>query len=177
MKSLRIAFCTWLVFSCTWVALGKGAKQPEKDIRTVAHLKVKLRQDHTYTSETLSDEFQYLTRFEVLETHRIWVRVRSLEEDVEGWILESRLTDKKIPLQKPGSSESRRLKKGEGDLAAPGFRPKIEKRYRQESPNLEESFAWLNQLEERDSELLPRIGDLVRFRQEGLLRPLDGGVP
>ncbi len=176
MKSLRIAFCIWLIFGCVWAVLGKGkAKPPEKVIRTVQHLKVKLRQDHSHTSDTVSDDFQYLTQFEVLETLGIWLRVRPLEGDVEGWILASRLMNKKVHLEKPPDSEMKRLRKGEGDLAAPGFRPTIEQQYRQETPGLEESFAWLDQLEERDAELLPSIEDLVRFRQEGQLRPLDGG--
>ncbi len=176
MRRLQAAFCTWLVFGCVLVVLGKGAKQPKMDIRTIVHQKVKLREHHGYAAETVPGDFLYLAQVEVLETVERWHRVRPLEAGgVEGWLHDLSLTTKKVPVGKPGSSAVKRLKKGEGDLAAPGFRPKIEQRYRQETPGLQESFARLDQLEARDPELLPSTDDLVSFRLEGRLKPFDGG--
>lgn len=176
MKCFRVIFCIWLVFGCVWVVLGKGrAKQAEIITRTVAHLEVKLRKSNSYTSETVSSSFQYLDELEVLQALDGWLLVRPLGGNIEGWVLESRLTKKKILLDKPNRSNKKRFKKGEGDLAAPGFKPKVEQRFRQSTPELKESFAWLDQLKDRDSELLPSIDDLVGFRREGQLRPLDGG--
>ncbi len=94
---------------------------------------------------------KYGDTVEVLETNEGWLKVR-LRDGQTGYLHESAVTDEKLPKELPGgggTAAPSSVSRDEVSLAGKGFNPQVEKKYREQRPNLEQHFKQVDAMERR----------------------------
>ena len=107
----------------------------------------------------------YGDRLEVLDEKDGWLRVRTPGGAV-GFLHATAVTPEPLPTRPPDAAAvARQVSGDEVALAGKGFNPQVERKYREQNPNLAEGFARVDALEARRVD----PAELERFLAEGSL--------
>lgn len=108
---------------------------------------------------------KYGDQVEQLESKDGWFQVRTRDGAV-GYLHESAVTDEKLMELPAGAGATpSSVSRDEVSLAGKGFNPQVEKKYREQRPNLEAQFRKVDAMERRAIS----AAELDRFLQEGQL--------
>ncbi len=174
MKRFKLALAVALVAGWVFLASGKPGKKAGPMLKTVVNHRGHVRQEPKFLSP-VRFHAAHTDRLEVLEVGEAWSRVRRPGSEESGWIHRSALRTREIALEPLKKQVRNRIKKGDMALAGRGFRTEVEDAYRKKHGELAAAYAWLDEHAGADSELVPAVEAIARFRAEGDLRPLNGG--
>jgi hypothetical protein len=149
------------------VILAAGAVAWAAEVLTVVERDAPIRRSKRTYSPALA-RVEEGGKVSVLEREPPWLRVEYGQ--IEGWMLESAVTDDPNPALS-NSGAARGVRVTEQSAAKRGFSPEVEGRYVQENPDLVPAYKFLDQIEKT------RIPDerIVEFLRAGQLGDFGGG--
>ncbi len=118
------------------------AAQGKQTAMSVQVKNADMRASPSYSGKVLA-KLSYADRVQVLETQGSWVRAKSVEKKLEGWINLSALSPKQILLSSGGQTKTG-VDSSEVALAGKGFNKEVEANYKASG---KVDYAWVDRME------------------------------
>jgi SH3-like domain-containing protein len=163
MKSIKLVLIAALVFaaaSTVWSASTKMNVQVKRG---------EIRDAPSFLGNPVG-HVSYGEQVEVLEQQGAWTRVTA-PNGTTGWIHQSALTRKRVPLASGTKDEKVPVSGDELALASKGFDAALEAEFKKRNAHID--FTWVDRMEQ--IRIPPR--KLAVFLKDGGLEPQGGGVP
>jgi uncharacterized protein YgiM (DUF1202 family) len=146
------------------VAIGVRAGARELSVQVK---EAKLRTGPSFLGQVVGAS-DYGARVEVLQEQGTWVEIRT-EDGVTGWLHSSALTEKKVKLTAGEENVRLGVSGDEVALAGKGFNEDVEKKFKDDNPDLD--YTWVDWMEK----IVVTPEQSQRFLAEGKVQPQLGG--